>query len=139
MINLFRILYYSLNNTMNFDNPEINKYKKEIHNSNIDELSSQLIAEYVIDLDMVLKFQLNNDNEEIYFTLTGQNIEIDYGDGKSEKYDKIKGTIRHKYEKKGSYIIRIKGKLIKFSWCSRNIKKVINWNYYLEDLMGAFY
>ena len=124
---------------MNFDNPEINKYRKEIYNSNIDELSSHLIAEYTIDLDMVLEFELNGDNEEIYFMLTGESIVIDYEDGKSEKYDETKETIvEHKYKKKGNYIVRIKGKLIKFNWCSSNIKKVINWNYYLENLRYAF-
>ena len=125
---------------MNFDNPEINKYKKEIYNCNIDELSSQLIAEYVIDLDMVLEFQLTFDNEEICFTLTGENIEIDYGNNKKKIYNKIKEIkVSHKYEKKGTYIVRIKGKLIQFSYCSKNIKKVINWNYYLENIGYAFY
>ena len=125
---------------MNFDNPEINKYKKEIYNSKFDELSSQIIAEYAVDLDMVLEFQLKSDNEEVHFVLTGENIEIYYGNGKSEIYDKIENIrVSHKYKKKRNYIVRIKGKLKKFSQCSNNIKKVINWNYYLEDLDYAFY
>ena len=124
---------------MNFDNPEINKYQKEIYNYSFDELSSQLIAEYIVDLDMVLKFESNDDNEEIYFTLIGESIEIDYGDDKNETFDKINRQVRHRYEEKGAYIVRIKGNLINFSSCSNNIKKVINWNYYLEDLSYAFH
>ena len=124
---------------MNFDNPEINKYKNKIYNCNIDELSSHIIAEYTVDLDMLLEFQLNFDNEEIYFTLTGENIEIYYGNNKKEIYDKIKEIkLIHKYGKEGTFIVRIQGNLKKFSRCSRNIIKVINCNYYLEDLDYAF-
>ena len=124
---------------MNFDNPEINKYKKEIYNSNFDELSSHLIAEYIVDLDMVLEFQLTSDNEEIHFYLTGESIEIDYGD-KSNIFIKEINELKvsHRYEQKRNYIVRIKGKLIQFSFCSKNIKKVINWNYCLENLRYAF-
>ena len=124
---------------MNFYNPEINKCKKEVYDSKFDELSSQLIAEYTVDLDMVLEFQLNNNNEKVNFMLTGKNIEIYYEKGKNKIYNKIKNMeVSHKYEKKGNYIVRIKGNLKKFSFCSENIKKVINWNYYLEDLYCAF-
>ena len=124
---------------MNFNNPEINKYKKEVYDSNFDELSSQIIAEYTVDLDMVLEFELNDDNEKIYFRLTGQNIETDYGDGKNEIYDEINEMqVIHKCEKKGTHVVRIKGNLVNFSHCSYNIKKVINWNYYLENLSNAF-
>ena len=104
-----------------------------------DKLACHVLAEYYCDLDMILEFQLNN-NDEISFDLTGTNLEIDYGNGKSDKYDRIENyTITHKCEKSGKYVVRIKGILIKFSFCSKNIKKVINWNYYLENLTDAFF
>ena len=107
-----------------------------------DKLACHVLAEYYCDLDMILEFQLDYDNEdkEIFFILSGNNLKIDYGNGKSNKYDKIKDySIGYNYENGGNYIVRIKGNLIKFSNCSQNIKKVINWNYYLEDLSCAFY
>ena len=93
------------------------------------------------DSDMVLEFQLDLGDNEIFFGVKGNNLEIIWDDQTSVKFDKIDDFtfLSNKYEKSGNYIVRIKGELTRFSHCSRNIIKVINWNYYLKDLSEAFY
>ena len=122
------------------NNTQIIKTRQIICECNIDELSSQIISEYYLNFDMVLEYELNKNNKEISFYLVGTNLEIDYGNGKIDKYDKlqINQKIINKYEKSGNYIVTIKGTLLKFWCCSRNIIKVHNWNYYLKDLSKAF-
>ena len=125
---------------MNKDKKVI-KIRDYIYNFiHFDKLACHILAEYYNDCDMILEFQLDSDNETIYFQIMGNNLEIVWDESKSDKYEKINEftKVSNKYEKRGNYIVRIKGELISFSYCSKNIKKVINWNYYLEDLSNAF-
>ena len=106
-----------------------------------DKLACHILSEYYSDCDMVLEFQLDSDNEEVYFQIIGNNLEIIWNNNKSVKYDKIDilTRITNKYEKSGNSIVRIKGELLQFTNCSSNVIKVINWNIYLQNLHRAFF
>ena len=122
-------------------NEEVIKIRDHIYDFlHFDKLTCHILSEYYNDLDMILEFELSSDNEEISFCIMGNNLEIIWDESKSDKYEKINELtkVSNKYEKSGNYIVRIKGELLQFSWCSENIKKVINWNHYLEKLNNAF-
>ena len=122
-------------------NEEVNKIRDHIYEFlHFDKLSCHILSEYYNDKDMVLEFELNSNNEEISFYITGNNLEIIWDDFTSVKYDKtINLKASNRYIKSGNYIIRIIGELLNFSCCSKNIIKVITWNYYLKDLCNAFW
>ena len=106
-----------------------------------DKLTCHILSEYYADSDMVLEFMLCSNNKEISFEIIGNNLEIYWNKNECDKYKQINELtkIRHTCDKSGKCIVRIKGKLLKFLCCSKNIVKVINWNYYLTDLSLAFY
>ena len=121
---------------MDYENERITTTRKIIHDCHIDELSSQIISEYYNDLDMVVEYKLKNEQEKIMFSVNGSDLEISVND--ILLYSCVNEYIFNNSFSKGKYIIRIKGKLKKFGTMTKNIRKVLNWNYYLENLENSF-
>ena len=93
-----------------------------------------------LDDCLILEFEIS-DEKEIEFILSGKNIKIYFGDNLDfDIYENLdKYVIKHNYNKKGNYFIRIYGLLDIFSYCSNNIIKIHNWNNNISNLSFGFY
>ena len=97
-----------------------------------------LIAEYAINPDMVIEYDLKIDSF-IHMKLYGDNIVVDYGDGHTINYKEIYSEVSHRYKRHHTKaIITISGDLYKFCNYYGCIKYIHNFNDNLIDLSHAF-
>jgi len=133
---------------MTCNNSEIIELKNNLlNNTNNCPDICFLIAEYTINLDMDLIFDVCDDNKIITFLLHGENLRITCYNINTKNIidDKYisNSNSSHSFniKTKGKYFVKISGILTKFQSLHnfKYLTHVENFNYYLKDLSGAFF